>query len=214
MRPREAPLNRTTGVPPLGAQVRARCDVIETAASSSFTSRAPSAAAVALPGARTPSPSRPPPHRPVRLPAAHAADTTSRAAAATLTHLGSTTTLPGGPRSARAPSRRHGTSPAPGDRRTPVHVLPGRFPAYLPDFVNSLCISGEAQRVSIALSCRAWSSVRRSGWRVSQPVASRTDGALRGGSRGKASRSACVGEDVEPAEAFQLGAGAVEVLRQ
>ncbi|MET9357274.1 hypothetical protein ABZY14_30505 [Streptomyces sp. NPDC006617] len=35
MRPREAPLYRTTGVLPVGAQVRARCDVIETAASSS-----------------------------------------------------------------------------------------------------------------------------------------------------------------------------------
>ncbi|MCX4529937.1 MULTISPECIES: hypothetical protein [unclassified Streptomyces] len=40
-------MNRTTGVSPLGAQVRERCDVIETAASSSKTSHAPSVAAVA-----------------------------------------------------------------------------------------------------------------------------------------------------------------------
>ena len=90
MRPRDAPLNRTTGVLPVGAQVRARCDVIETAASSSKTSHAPSAAAVALPGARTPSPSRPPPPRPARPPAGQAADTTSRAAAAAPTPRGST----------------------------------------------------------------------------------------------------------------------------
>ncbi|GAA0903853.1 hypothetical protein GCM10009574_093850 [Streptomyces asiaticus] len=108
----QAPLNRTVGVPPLGTQVRARCDVVETAASSSKTSHAPSAAAVALPAARSPSPIPPPPHRRVRPLDAQAADMTSRAAAATPTPRGPTTTRPAGLRSAAASARASTAHPA------------------------------------------------------------------------------------------------------
>lgn len=79
-------VNRTTGVLPVGCgtRVHARCDVIETAASSSK-----SAAAVVLPAGQVyfPQPAAPASSRST---AGQAADTTSRAAAATPTLRGST----------------------------------------------------------------------------------------------------------------------------